>query len=108
MKKFIFILCLAIGFMTESKAQVFPVAVGDTLTNADSTSYIIDLRNSNAISLLTQLQLTRISGTGTVTVRLYTTNFNRTNWIHTSTTAVGTSATTAYYNQNQERQVNIS
>ena len=98
MKNLILILCLTFGFMSQSNAQVFPVAVGDTLTNADSTSYIIDLRNSNAVSLLTHLQLTRISGTGTITVRVYTTNFNRTSWVHTSTTSVGTTATSALVN----------
>lgn len=98
MKHLLIILAFLTIGITSTQAQVFPVAVGDTLTNTDSTSYIIDMRNSQAVSLLTHLQLTRISGTGTVTVRLYTTNFNRTGWIHTSTTSIGTSTTNALIN----------
>ena len=103
MKKILLVFSFLTAFVSyKADAQIMPLygTTVDTLTNTDSTSYVIDLRNANAISLVGQLLLVRTSGTGTITVRTYTQNFNRdaTAWTHTATTTVGTTATTALIN----------
>ena len=103
MKRILILMAFAVAFISQkADAQVFPLygTTVDTLTNVDSVAYVVDLRNANAISLVTQLGLTRVSGTGTVTVRAYTQNFNKESarWVHISTTSVGTTATNQMIN----------
>ncbi len=102
MKKILFILAVGFLFSVKADAQVFPLygTTLDTLTNTDSTSYVVDARNSASIDVIGHLGLTRVSGTGTVTVRVYTQNFNKESarWTHIATTTVGTTATNSLIN----------
>ena len=103
MKRILILMAFAMAFVSQkADAQVFPLygTTVDTLTNVDSVAYVIDLRNANAISVVGELLLVRTSGTGTITVRTYTQNFNKEAlaWVHTATSVVGTTATTALVN----------
>lgn len=102
MKKILFILMVGFLFTAKADAQIFPLygTTLDTLTNVDSVSYVVDARNSASIDVLGHLGLTRVSGTGTVTVRVYTQNFNKESarWTHIATTTVGTTATNSLVN----------
>jgi len=95
MKKLLFLI-LILGAVQQMNAQnyVFPLLSGDTLTNADSTSYVFDTRQTNAdVKCLIQTVLDRKSGTGTIYLNVYTTNFAKDNWAHIATDTVGTSKT---------------
>lgn len=79
--------------MSEAQNYVYPLLAADTLSNADSTSYVFDMKSTADMKALVQVALTRVSGTGTVTARIYTTNFAKTSYNHISTTAIGTTVT---------------
>jgi len=94
MKKILFVFSLFLmPHFCDAQNYVYQLLAGDTLTNADSTSYVFDMKSTADMKALVQIALTRVSGTGTVTARIYTTNFAKTNYNHISTTTIGTSTT---------------
>lgn len=97
MKKILFVLSFVFGITLASQAQVFPLTAQDSLINTDSVSYVIDMRDAKALDLLFTANLKRVSGTGTISVNVYTTSFQRENYVHVYTDALGTSATNKNY-----------